>query len=156
MHVRVPRALAVARLVAGGLRGHLAPAVVACLGAAAVAGCGTPQASPVEKPRASVETLLEACAKESGEAAIDVLTPPAREELIAAESVLLGCERVLELNAEERPEALLPLVFEDATVASVEVDAGFGSARIEAPTGSTTVELENVGDRWLVSNALGE
>jgi hypothetical protein len=122
----------------------------------AAAGCASdpPETEGLdERARATVSTLLATCARGDGEAVLGLLTPPAREEFIDAESVFEGCDRVLDLGVESEVEA--PSAFRAAEVESVEMDEDLGSATIRAPDGeSSEVELENSGDTLLVSNPL--
>lgn len=142
-----------------GVRKRLraAPALVAAgLMAASAAGCGaeaTVSGGLDEKAESTVSTLLETCARGDGEAVLGLLTPPAREMVIGAESVSEGCDRVLGLGVESEVEA--PTAFRAAEVVSVEMGDDIGSATIRAESGeSSEVELENSGDSLLVTNPL--
>ncbi len=127
------------------------PAAVTVAATALLAGCSEVDTDLDDKARSTVATLLQACSRGEGEAAVDLLTPPAREELIGAESVVAGCDRVLDLGVESELEART--VFAEAVVEEVMAGDGFGTATIRAPDGETSeVELESVGDAWLVSN----
>ncbi len=119
--------------------------------ALSLAGCPEAETGPVDTAESTVKTLLHACAHESAEAALPVLTPPERSRLVTAASVADGCERVLGLTIEG--EVLAPEVFEETSVDNVTTDGGFGTATIRAPGGeASSLELESRGSRWFVSN----
>jgi hypothetical protein len=118
-------------------------------------GCGgDPAVSENDRARAVADTLLGACAAEDAEAALGVLTPPAREELLDADSVLIGCARVLGLDLPPTSSLLAVQTLERSTVEAAAVEGGFGTATIRTPEdGASEVELESVGDEWLVSSS---
>lgn len=146
-HARLPPAIASAGRAAGAL-------AAAGLLAAAVAGCEPDSPGTgglAEKAESTVSTLLQACARSDGEAALGLLTPPARAALISSDSVIAGCDRVLDLGVEHELEG--HTVFGEAVVESVDVNDDLGTATIRAKSGATSeVELENAGDQWLVTN----
>jgi hypothetical protein len=118
-----------------------------------VAGCSAPGDEPVERVRSVVQTLLVACSQSEGQAVLDLLTEPTRKLVLEEDSVVDGCERVLDLGVDPSHELPAPGIFRASTVEAVEASGGFGSAHVSAPTGeSSRLELENVGDRWLIAN----
>lgn len=147
LQARLPTPIASGARAAGAL-------AAAGLVAATVAGCEP--ASPgtgglAEKAESTVSTLLQACARGDGEAALGLLTPPARAALIGSDSVVAGCDRVLDLGVEHEVHG--PTVFREAVVESVEVNDDLGTVTIRSEGGATSeVELENTGDQWLVTN----
>lgn len=120
--------------------------------AAAAAGCQTGIAGPEEQARSTVEAFLLACAREDPNAAVDLLSPPAQAELVAAEGPLEGCRRLLGLAPlEALPDERLRDAFRAARVVQVREEGGFGEASVEAPGGARSVlSLEDTGDRWLI------
>ena len=107
-----------------------------------------------EHASATVDTWLGACANEDSEAVVEILTPPTRELIFAAPSVLEGCEHVADLTpeAEPGPERLKEL-FERAEVEHVAVDGGYGTALLRAPEERPSeLELELDMGRWALTN----
>jgi hypothetical protein len=107
-----------------------------------------------EHARAAVDTWLGACANEDSEAVVEILTPPTREIIFSAPSVLEGCEQVADLTPEAEPESeRLKELFERAEVEHVTVDGGYGTALLRAPEERPSeIELELDMGRWAVTN----
>jgi hypothetical protein len=107
-----------------------------------------------EHAKAAVDTWLGACANEDSEAVVEILTPPTREIIFSAPSVLEGCEQVADLTPE--PEAgteRLKELFERAELEHVAVDGGYGTALLRAPEGRPSeIEVELDMGRWAVTN----
>ncbi len=129
------------------------PALIsAAVAAIAASGCGNPSATEPERASATVETLLDACAAQEPEAALAVLTPPARSAFLDAPSVLAGCTRLIDLRLEEESSAAAVVAFDDAVVPEARVDGGFGTATIRLRGEvADEVELESVSGDWLIS-----
>jgi hypothetical protein len=134
------------------MRRLLALAVAAALGLAG-SGCATgAEAGDTAHARAAVRTLLDLCAAGRGTEVAEVLTTPARAAFIAGEDTLAGCERVVGL-VPEGVDVPLADVFAAADVARVRVTGGIAEVEIAGPRGWTaTVEAEDVGDDWRVTN----
>ena len=137
----------------------LAPlALVAAALAPLAAGCGDARWKPSSvaraDARATVQTWLDACWRENGEAALVPLTAPEREVVLRGPGVLGGCEQVARLTPEPRPSpARLKDVFTRARVEAVKVDAGQGTATVRSPAGPPVeLDLELERGQWQLSH----
>ena len=125
------------------------PLVLALAVATLLSGCLQQGPEPQDRVEASVHAFLAACAREDSEAALGVLTSLQRTEFLAADTVADACAGALGLAPLGAASAAS--VFGRATVGAVRVDGDTGGARLEAGTGETTsVELEDAGDGWLL------
>ena len=135
-----------------GARFRLATCVVVCAG---VAACSTGvQAGDEDHARSAVSTLLSLCAEGRGVDVQPLLTVPARRSFLEADDVRAGCDRVIGLVPGGEDDVALSTAFEQARVVGVRVSGGLAEVDIEAPDGRVaTVEADDAGDDWLVSNA---
>jgi hypothetical protein len=144
------------------VRGGLArPALTAVAVALTVvsAACGDDRWKPSPAARANarstVQTWLDACWRENGEAALAPLTPAAREIVLKGPGVLAGCEQLARLapGTAPPPPERLKAIFTRARVESVKMDAGYGTATVRSPAGPP-IELDLELDRgtWQLSH----
>lgn len=114
------------------------------------------EAGPRGNAKATVKTWLTACAKEEGTVVVEILPTPARSAIYSSPSVLEGCEGVADLVPDSAPDPTreeLKKVFEEAKVEDVRVGAGYGTATVHSPLGTTSeVELERARGAWTLSN----
>ncbi len=138
------------------MRSRLGVTTWAAICAAVVlAGCSTGvQAGDDDHARSAVATLLSLCAEGRGVEALALLAIPAQRAFLEAEDPRAGCERVIGLVPGDDEDVALAAVFEQARVTSVRAAGGIAEVTIAGPHGwRATVEAEDVGDDWLVTNA---
>ncbi|HEV2771012.1 MAG TPA: hypothetical protein VGV40_12580 [Solirubrobacteraceae bacterium] len=147
-----------------GLRGRPLAAAGAVLAALALVACGENDV-PVRVDNAFVarqtlQTFLQVCAEGEGLEALEILNEPAAEVFLEAEGGAAGCERVLQLTppGEDVGEDVISQVralerFRQAQIVQLEVTGGLAEARVRAGDEESTVELEDTGERWLLTSA---
>jgi hypothetical protein len=123
----------------------------------AAAACGDarwkPSSEATANARATVETWLNACWRENGEAALVPLTPAEREIAPKGPGVLEGCEQVARLAPRPVTPDRLRAGFTQARVEDVKVNAGFGTATVRSPIGPPVeLDLELDRGRWQLSH----
>ena len=116
-----------------------------------LAGCGGP-AGDATDARASVDTLLSACAEGQPTVVLESLTEPARNAFVRGRTTGEGCNDVLGLGLPPAPPAEAAKPFEEARVTEVESIGEIARATVEAGARRSEVEVERVGGRWLVTN----
>lgn len=130
----------------------------------ALVGCGS-EAPPVEidksfRVRQTLETFLDLCAQGEGLPASEILNEPARDVFLEAPSAETGCDRILQLTPlgddvedSEITRSQARDLFRKATIVDLEIRGGLAEAILRAKDEESTVELEDTGERWLVTNA---
>ena len=138
------------------------PACLATLAAIALGACGD---VPVDtddtfRARVTLETFLSECAAGKSLEALEILSEPAQRAFLEAPSAAAGCDRILRLtpladDAEEGDTTALRARerFEEAHIVELSVTGGLAEARLRAADQESTVELEDTGERWTVTNA---
>jgi len=147
-----------------GLRVRPLAAAGAALAALALVACGENDV-PVDTDdayiaRQTLQTFLQLCADDEGLAAFEILNEPAAEVFLKAKTTAAGCNRILQLTPlgddageDAAAQALAFKAFREARIVELEVTGGLAEALVRAGDLESTVELEDTGERWLLTNA---
>jgi len=130
------------------------PAPLIALGLAALAaGCADTHTTEVETVRGTADALLEMCAADRPQDALEVLDPPARQAFLRAGGARAGCLEVLGLRASRLAPAATADVLRRTRVANVRAGDLSAHAEIRSPTGErASLELEKSRGVWYVAH----
>jgi hypothetical protein len=130
---------------------RLAVVLVIPLALGACAGSETTQA---ESAAGTVDTLIKACAAGRPHVALEVLTDPAKDALVKANTVTRGCLELLGLRFEGVAPRLVPDELRVTRVVSVDANDLGATANLSTPGGEhARVELEKSRGVWSVTHA---
>ena len=110
--------------------------------------------------RQTLQNFLSLCAQGRGLPAFEILNEPAAEVFLDAPNAEAGCDRILQLTppGDDAEQADLSRLgardyFREARIVELKVTGGLAEAMLRARDEESTVELEDTGERWLLTNA---